>query len=263
MNRIGIMVAAGAAAAVAALASPVPASAATPLTISADVNGRPVAGSSDHRPVPLRAGHTRVGVRMANRGSTPVTVDAVRFEGRVMGLTFFASEVTVRMTVAPGTTESRDVVLSTTYVQHQAVGLIPGSISALDADGHELAAQPLVLDVRGSLRSIYGVFGIVVAVLALASFAANLLALARHRLSDNRWSRGVRFLVPGAGAGLVLVFTLSVLRVWSPQPSRLVPLVAACALALFAAGYLSPSPGVVAVVPPVAPAAGSLPAVPR
>jgi hypothetical protein len=244
MKRLRRLAGTGAAAlGAAALVWSAPATAAAPVTVAADLNGRPVARSSDGSPVRVNGGPTRLAVRVTNRGSTPAVVDAIRFEGRVMGLTFFASETTVRMTVAPGATESREITLNTRFVQRQAVGLFPGSVSVLDTDRDPIASQSMVMDVRGSLRSLYGTFGILVAALTALSFAATLLALARHRLPGNRWARGVRFLVPGVGTGLVMVFSLSVFRVSSPQAARWAPLLLVCSAAFFAAGYLSPSPG--------------------
>ena len=72
---------------------------------------------------------------------------------------------------------------------------------------------------------MYGVFGLGVALLTLLAFILVLLELARHRLHRNRFRRGVYFVVPGLGVGLVLVFTLSALRVFVPSVSHWVPLV--------------------------------------
>jgi hypothetical protein len=243
MTTVRTLLAVAAAGLVAALAWSVPATAGGPVTVAAEVNGRAVAGSSDGEPVRVSGGQTRLAVRVTNRGSSTAVVDAVRFEGRVMGLTFFATEASAHMTVPPGATESREIALNTTYVARQAVGLLPGSVSVLDGRRDTIASERLVMDVRGSLRSPYGMFGILVAALTALSFGAGVLALARHRLSGNRWSRGLRFLVPGVGVGLVMVFSLSVFRIYSPQAPRWVAMLAASSSALFLAGYLSPSPG--------------------
>jgi chromate transport protein ChrA len=92
------------------------------------------------------------------------------------------------------------------------------------------------------MRSVYGEFGVAVAVVAVVSLTTALLALFGGRLPDNRWLRGMRFLVPGLATGLVLVFTLSATRVFVPQPGRWLPIVTVCAVAAFAFGYVTPSP---------------------
>jgi hypothetical protein len=49
-------------------------------------------------------------------------------------------------------------------------------------------------------------------------------------------------LTVGIGLGLVLVFTLSAVRVWSPSPARWFVVVAISALVFFVLGYLTPAP---------------------
>jgi hypothetical protein len=105
-----------------------------------------------------------------------------------------------------------------------------------------VASQDLVVDVRGSVRSVYAAFGLAVAAFTGVSLAGALLALARHRLSPHRWRRAVRFTWPGIGIGLLLVFTLSAFRVFVPLPHRWVPIVAVSTIVLFVLGYLTPTP---------------------
>ncbi len=62
------------------------------------------------------------------------------------------------------------------------------------------------------------------------------------RLPLNRWRRGLRLLTPGIGLGLVLVFTLSVARVWVPTTERWITVAAAFAVGFFILGYLTPTP---------------------
>lgn len=227
------------------IAAGAPAGAAATVTLQATIDGNAVGASSDTHPIKLSPKTPpTLAVEVTNAGSQPVNVRTVRLEGRVMGLTFFAYDTAVGMTVAPGATESRTFQLDLAGLDGQATGLIPGSVKILDQSRHELAGQSMVVDVRGSLRSVYGLFGLAVLALTIVSFVGAVLAMARHRLSPNRWRRALRFLTPGLGLGLVIVFSLSAFRVWAPQPSKWLPIVIVAAALLFAAGYLSPTPDV-------------------
>jgi hypothetical protein len=100
----------------------------------------------------------------------------------------------------------------------------------------------MISDVRGSLLSVYGLFGIALLVLTvLASIDAG-LAIRRHRLSGNRWLRGLRLLTPGVGVGLVLLFTATVVRLWVPRTPVWLIIAAGTAAAFFALGYFTPTP---------------------
>ena len=216
--------------------------AAADVTLSAKIDDRAVAGSEENRPVRLPTRRIPVTLDITNGDSSPITVSTVRFAGKVMGLTFFAYEASADIRVAPGATESRRLTLDLASLKGQATGLLPASIAVLDADRKELASQDLVVDVRGSVRSVYGTFGLLLAVLTATALAVALRALAGHRLSPNRWARGLRFLVPGIGLGMVLVIVCSMLRIFAPSLSRWGPIMLLCAGGLFLFGYLSPTP---------------------
>ncbi|MBN9635215.1 MAG: hypothetical protein J0H22_08375, partial [Actinobacteria bacterium] len=64
----------------------------------------------------------------------------------------------------------------------------------------------------------------------------------RHRLSNNRFLRGVRLLMPGIGVGLLLLFTASASRIWVPRTPIWLVVAAITAVAFFICGYLSPTP---------------------
>ena len=68
------------------------------------------------------------------------------------------------------------------------------------------------------------------------------LEIAGHRLPQNRWRRGVRFLAPGFGIGLVATFTVSATRLLLPSATVWVPLVLGCGAVAFLIGYLTPTP---------------------
>lgn len=211
--------------------------------LTVTIDGRAVSSATEQRPIrldPRRPATLRV--RVTNAGGAPLEVATVRLHGQVMALSFFTYDTSVGVTVAPGATEERTFVVDLVGLGGQATGLIQGSASVLDPDRRTLASEPVVVDVRGSLRSVYGLFGLAVAVLTALSLAGALIALGSHRLPDNRWRRGLRFLTPGLGCGLVVVFTLSALRVFVPRPGRWIPILLVSGALLFVAGYLTPSP---------------------
>lgn len=183
-----------------------------------------------------------VAVVVTNQGSTPVVIQDVELGGRVLGLSFFSYATTVNHTIAPGATDTLRYRLNMTGLSGEATGLIQGRLALIDPTGHEVAVIPMVTDVRGSLISVYGLFGIALVVLTALAIVDAALALVRRRLSPNRWKRGLRLLVPGIGIAMVLAFSASVARLWVPETSRWLWIAAISAVVFFAAGYLSPTP---------------------
>lgn len=219
------------------------ASASGEVEFEARIEGRDVSKSSDVSPIVLNPkGSPVLRVRVENNGDRTINVRTVRLAGNVIGLTFFAYDTTVRMRVTPGETEERQFEMDLVGLTGQAVGLIPSSVELLDEDRNVLASESLVVDVRGSLRSVYGIFGLAIVAFTLAALASALVKLARHTLPPNRWKRGVRFATPGLGAGLTAVFTLSALRIFAPLADKWIPLVVGGAVVGFVIGYLTPSP---------------------
>jgi hypothetical protein len=66
--------------------------------------------------------------------------------------------------------------------------------------------------------------------------------MARHTLPQNRWLRGVRYLVPGFGVGLVLTFSLSAFHVFAAGPGRWLPFLIVPSATGLALGFLTPAP---------------------
>ncbi len=222
-----------------------PAGASTGVTLTGRINGQSLAGSSQSNPVrlyPLRP--ATIAVTVQNNSSATVHVATVRLGGVVMGLTFFAFDNSVAFAVSPHSTVTNRYSIPLVGLNGQATGLIQGSLSVLNPGQQVVASQGMVVDVRGSLASVYGVFGLAVALLTLLAFVLVLLELARHRLHSNRFRRGLYFVVPGLGVGLVLVFTLSATRVFVPSVSHWVPLIVFSAVILFVVGFLTPDPGI-------------------
>ena len=196
-----------------------PAGASGAVASQATINGVAVAHSSGQHPVPLDP--QRPGVvtlRITNAGGSFTTIHTVRIEGKVVGLTFFSYDTSVNLGVSGGSSTGLRFVLDLSGLGGQATGLIPGSVQLLDAQHQVVASQSMVTDVHGSLVSVYGLFGLALLILTVLAIVDVFLAMARHRLPQNRWRRALRFMTPGIGIGLVLVFTLSALRVWVPSP---------------------------------------------
>jgi len=208
--------------------------------MAAEIDGRALSGSSAVELHPDRP--TELGIELTNSGSAPVSVRAVRLEGRVLGLTFFSISTAVDIRVAPGTTQSRRFTLDLRDLDGEATGLIPGTVKLLDGSRHELAAQHFTADVTGSIWSVYGLFGFTALFLTAVALAGVLLALARHRLPFNRAGRGLRFAVVGIGAGVALIVVFSVLRVIVPTTSRWLPILVVTTAVAFGIGYLTPTP---------------------
>lgn len=228
------------------LGSVVPAAAAdltaqTPWT--ATLGGQNVESTSGGNPIVLDAsGPVEVTLRVENRSGATVAVPFVRLQGTVLGLTFYAYTTRIDMEVPPRRAEERTFQLDLLDLGSQASGLIPSRISLLDQHGNVMSAKDMTVDVRGRLGSVYGLFGLAIAALTLLLLGVVLWRLATGRMSPNRWRRGLAVAAPGLGLGFVLTFSLSALRVTSPEPQLWSALLLGGMLIGFAAGYLSPTP---------------------
>ncbi|MGW6377542.1 hypothetical protein ACWFRB_15910 [Rhodococcus sp. NPDC055112] len=211
--------------------------------VAASVNGQDVSFVDQDHPVHLDpTGAAEVEIVLVNNSAEAVSVSAVDLSGHVLGLSFFDYHSSMAATVAPGETQTIAYSVDLSGLDGQATGLINGSLTLLDGNGQVIVDIPIVTDVRGSLMSVYGLFGLALAVLTVLALLDTVLAIARNRMPQNRWRRGLRFLTPGIGIGLVLVFTLSALRVWVPTTERWLVVAAAFAVGFFFLGYLTPTP---------------------
>ncbi|MFC5286780.1 hypothetical protein ACFPM7_06935 [Actinokineospora guangxiensis] len=209
------------------------------LEVTVTLDGRNVAD----RTVTLDPGApAELSVTAVNPGSQAKQVRLVRVSGVALALTFFAYDTTIPFEVPAGGEATRTFPLDVRDLDGQAIGLLPTSIELLDDDRELLGGVDTVADVRGSLWSVYGVFGIAMALLTALTWAGALLALARHRLSGNRFRRALRFLPAGVGTGLVAVVTLSVLRLVPPEPAVEIPIVLGASLIAMVLGFLTPHP---------------------
>ncbi|WP_433662871.1 hypothetical protein ACQPW1_12435 [Nocardia sp. CA-128927] len=211
--------------------------------MSANIDGHDIAGTSGGKPLRLEPDSTiRIAIELTNKTSDPVEIRHVDLAGHVLGLSFFSYSTAVELTVAPGKSESLRYRLELRGLAGQATGLIGGELAVYGESGDAVAAIPVTTDVRGSLWSVYGLFGIAIAVLTALGIADAALAIARHRLSANRWQRGLRLLAPGLGIGLVFAFTASVARWWVPDTSLWLAFAGVTASVAFLLGYASPTP---------------------
>lgn len=239
MRRIAAALVTGALTAGVAFAAPAHAKSSVQITATIDdqrlSSGSKTVRLNTNRPITLD-------LSIRNSGSSPVAVRALRIEGRVAGLTFFGYSTLTRFTVAAGGTDRRRVDIDLLDLGDQATGLIPAKLRVLDTRRHTVAARTFVADVRGSARSTYATFTLVLALATAAVLGVTLLGLARNRLSENRFTRAGLFLFSGIGIGFVLVFAVSVLRILAPTSPRWQPLVVIPAALLFVLGYLTPTP---------------------
>lgn len=222
--------------------APLPASAAN-VEFQAKLNGRDESTIDQNEPLRLYPDRlVRVDLSVTNRATEPVTVRSANLNGRVMGLTFFSFETRIDLVVAPGATETRSFGFELVGLKGQATGLLPAHIDLLDTHRHVIAGKAFPTRVVGSITSVYGVFGLLVAAITALLLAGALIRLATHRLPANRWQRGVRFGVPGIGLGLFLTFSLSAFNVLLPKPSSWLAIVLVCGAGMFVFGYITPTP---------------------
>jgi hypothetical protein len=219
-----------------------PAQAGGDVTMTAGLAGRSVPAPAAHPSRLETTRHVLLDLSIANGGNQDVQVGTIILRGRVVGLTFFDYQTSVNISVPAHTTVARQFSLDLSSLRVQAMGLFNADVSLLDQGRHPVASRRTAVDVRGSSRSVYSLFGLALALATTAAFVRAVLDLARHRLSSNRWRRAVRFLVPGLGLGLTLVFTLSAMRLFLVGPMSWIPLVAITSAAGFAMGYFTPTP---------------------
>ncbi len=222
-----------------------PAQAAPPaLTYAVSLDGRDVGTATGSRPLRLRPGRALpVLVRVTATGSQPVKVRDVKIEGRVLGLAFFTYATQVDLSAVPGSPDERRYDINLIDLQGQATGLLPARVVLYDDRGSVVATRSFVVDVRGSVRSVYGTFGIAVAAITVLLLVSALWKLRQGTLPANRWRRAMAFALPGLGVGFVLTFTASAFRWLVPAAATWTLLLLAGAAVGFVAGYLTPTPG--------------------
>jgi hypothetical protein len=221
-----------------------PASARDGIEVLATVDNHDLARSSPNRPVPLQDRRPAViNVKVTNGSAREILVRSVRLQGVVIGLTMFSYEARVDLRVPASRTEEVTYEIELVDLSRQAVGLIPARVELLDGERDVLATQNFESDVDGSARSVYGLFGLVIAAITAVLLVSGLVRLAGNRLPANRWKRGARFGVVGLGAGLTVTFTLSAFGILFPTPGLWTVLLLVGGVAMLAFGYVTPDPG--------------------
>ena len=94
--------------------------------------------------------------------------------------------------------------MNTIDLNGQTAGLLPARAVLYDTDGAAVASRAFVVDVRGRLRSVYGMFGIAVTAITLLLLGSALWRLRQTQLPHKRWRRAIAFALPGLGVGFVL-----------------------------------------------------------
>jgi len=179
---------------------------------------------------------------VTNNTTRDLPVRSINLNGKVMGLTFFSFETRIDLVVPPGATETRTFAIELVGLNGQATGLLPGSLDLLGVHRQVIASRGIATDVRGSLKSIYGIFGMLIGAITALLVLSAVLRLRSQRLSANRLSRGVFFAIAGLGLGLTLTVTLSVFQVMLATGTSGLAIVVGCTMALFMLGYLTPTP---------------------
>jgi len=225
-----------------ALMLPAPAVADSPgLVWTASIDGHDVRSANRSAPLELGASdQARVEINLDNRGTREIRVRSVRIEGRVIGMAFFSYTTRLDIVLPAGDRTQRRFDIDISDLTHQATGLLPTSVILIAPDRTAIADQSFAVDVRGSMVSVYGAFGLIMAGITAVVLAGLLVSIFRRQLPRNRWQRGLRFLPGGLGIGLVLTFALSATRLLVPSALWWLPLLLLCGGGAFLLGYLMP-----------------------
>lgn len=212
------------------------------VTVSATLNGQDIAGATTSEPLRLDPGTTGdVVLKVTNNGTEPLVVKRVELAGNILGLTFYRYVAATELTVEPGATGTLSYPIDFADLGRLATGLIWGEVTVRGDSGATTIST--VTDVRGSLWSVTGLFGLGLVVFTVVAFVRVALAIARNQLPANRAQRGLRFLLPGVGLLLVLGFTAAMLRLWIPSTGTWLVALGVSAAVFFALGFFSPMPG--------------------
>jgi MFS family permease len=213
------------------------------MTFHARLDGAPIDLSSSGDPIVLKPDRPALlTLDMRNRGSDPAVVRHVQIRGTAFGITLMAYDFTINTLVPAGGRERLTVPVQFVDLGQQNDGLLPATMTLLNADNTELATQDFTVDVEGSPGSLMVIFTMIVAIATGVSIAAVWIAIVRRRLPPSRWRRGLRLGVVGAGVGITLTMALSLLLFMPPKGSVWIPLLLIPTLVGFVLGYVSPGP---------------------
>ena len=222
-----------------ALMLPAPAVADSPgLVWTASIDGHDVRSANRSAPLELGASdQARVEINLDNRGTSEIRVRSVRIEGRVIGMAFFSYTTRLDIVLPPGDRTQRRFDIDISDLTHQATGLLPASVILIAPDRTAIADQSLAVDVPGSVVSVYGAFGLIMAGITAVVLAGLLVChlsaaaatepLAARPAVPARWSgyraRPHLHLVrdPAAGTERALVVAAAPALWWGRVPARL------------------------------------------
>jgi hypothetical protein len=210
---------------------------------TAEVNGVNVTRPTSEEVVLDPARPADLVVRVENPTDQQVDVPFVRLEGVVLGLAVYSFTTRVDLDLPPGGVAEREFPVPLLDLGRQANGLIPSHLALLDEQARVLERTDFTVDVLGEADSVYSLFGLAIGALALLRLAVALWRLSTGRLHPNRWRRGTTLAGPGLGLGFLVTFSLSALRITSPEGGLWASLLLGGAAVGFLAGYLTPNPG--------------------
>jgi hypothetical protein len=223
----------------------VPAGADDVVTIEGTLDGRPLAEAGPDNPVPIDPNErVMLDLTVTNTGTDPVTIGHVRLVGSMLGITFLGYDVTTDFDLDAGETRSITVPVDLFDLDGQGHGFLRTDVRVHTPDREQLGSTGFATDIRGRPLSTMGLFAILLLVLTVGTAVANFVTLARRRLPESAFLRGLRFAVTGLGFGLLLAVAFSVLRIFPLPSTSWVPMVVIPTLIGFALGYLSPGPDV-------------------
>jgi len=208
------------------------------LGVQASIDGTPIDEADASSPLRLDPEEEATLVLdIENPTNGAIELERVRLEGELLGMNFLTYDVRVRTTVPAGASQTLEVPLDFFDLENQASGYLRANLRTYDADEVRVSTNEFAVDVEGSPWSTMNLFAYALLVLTMASLAKNVRDAVRRQLPDNRFHRGVRFLVPGLGFGLLLSVAFSILRVFPLPVVGWVPLTLLPAAGAFAFGY--------------------------
>ncbi|HEY5978615.1 MAG TPA: hypothetical protein VIT41_03180 [Microlunatus sp.] len=220
-----------------------PSAAADPpgLTWAVSIDDRDLESVTRSNPLELGTSDSaRVRLFLDNAGTEPLLVRSIRIEGKVIGMAFFSYTTRLDIVLPPGEQTERRFDVDISDLRGQATGLLPTSVIMISPEREPVARRAFAVDVQGTVASVYGAFGLIMAGITAVVLASLLLSIWRRQLPANRWQRAVRFLPAGLGIGLVVTFTLSATSLLVPSAVWWLPLLLLCGGGAFLIGYLLP-----------------------
>lgn len=183
-----------------------------------------------------------VELKVENPGSEPVNVRHIRLEGQVLEMRFAHANTAVDFTVGSGETRDFEIEVDFFDLGEQVTGQLDTVLSLHDTDREQLVAEQFFSEVEGNTTSSLGVSLLMLAAFAAGSLIINLLGVARGRLPQNRWYRGIRFGFTGLTVALLVMLVLPFVGLWLPPLGVWLPVLGFGTLGAFVLGYFSPGP---------------------